>query len=302
MPAPIALFTYNRLRHIMATINALKKNELADQSDLYIFSDGAAHGSAIESVQAVRKFLVAVTGFRAVEIIEREKNLGLGNNIIDGVNWVLQKHGRIIVLEDDLISSPWFLRYMNDALEMYEREQQVISIHAYCYPVKKQLPETFFLKGADCLGWATWRRGWEHFEESGQLLLEKLEQAELTGAFDFDHAYPYTQMLRDQVLGKNSSWAVRWYASAFLKNMFTLYPGRSLIFHAGGDGSGTNTGFDQQLNVDLAKEPVFLKKQQVAQNLQAYQAFAEILKKISRPTLMYRIKRKLRRILYNVKQ
>ena len=125
---------------------------------------------------------------------------------------------KVIVLEDDLVTSPHFLQYMNDGLGIYERDDRVISIHGYSYPVHGKLPETFFLRGADCLGWATWKRGWDLFEDDGQRLLNELERRNLTRSFDFDGSYPYTQMLRDQIAGSNSSWAVRWYASAFLRD------------------------------------------------------------------------------------
>jgi hypothetical protein len=131
---------------------------------------------------------------------------------------------------------------MNDALGLYNDNQEVISIHAYLYPVKKILPETFFLRGADCWGWATWKRGWELFEPDGKKLLAELENKKLTYDFDFSGSYPYTQMLRNQIEGKNSSWAIRWYAAAYLKSKLTLYPGKSLIDNIGSDGSGTHGG------------------------------------------------------------
>ena len=161
---------------------------------------------------------------------------------MDGVSEVIKKYGIIIVLEDDIITSRYFLKYLNQGLNLYENEYDVISIHAWAYPVKKILPETYFLKGADCQGWATWKRGWELFEPDGQKLLNEIEAKNLIKEFDFSGSYPYTQMLKDQIAGKNSSWAIRWYASAFLKNKLTLYPKESLIYNTGFDGSGVNCG------------------------------------------------------------
>ncbi|MDP9231077.1 MAG: glycosyltransferase, partial [Bacteroidota bacterium] len=234
--SPIILFAYDRPTHMRLTIEALKKNKFADQSELFIFSDGPNNERAVKSVQAVRNYIKEVNGFKRIQIIERKENYGLGNNIIDGVTQVVNQYKRIIVMEDDLVSSPYLLQFMNNALEMYENEENVISIHGYLYPVTTNLPETFFLKGADCLGWGTWKRGWDLFEPEGHLLLKKLIETNQTNIFDFNNSYPFTQMLKDNVKGKNNSWAVRWYASAFLKNKYTLYPGRSLIFHRGGDG------------------------------------------------------------------
>ena len=296
MPAPIALFTYNRLPHTKATVQALGNNHLAADSDLWIFSDGSSNESNKPLVAEVRNYLRTVTGFKSVKIIERETNLGLGNNIIDGVNQIVARYGKVIVLEDDLITSPFFLQFINDGLDLYETQDEVISIHGYVLPVDISLPETFFLKGADCLGWGTWKRGWNLFEKSGEKLLQKLESSAKTGEFDFENAYPYTQMLRDQIGGKNNSWAVRWYASAFLNDRFTLYPCKSLVFHAGGDGTGTNTGFDNLLDVELGNRRIQVALKPVKQEQSAYTAYAKVLRKLHRPPLMYRLKRKVRKL------
>lgn len=295
--APIALFTYNRLAHTRATVQALLKNAEARDSVLYIFSDAAATIAQQVSVEAVRNYLKTVAGFREVHIRARITNYGLGKNIIEGVTEIINKHGKIIVLEDDLITAPNFLKFMNDGLHTYENNPKVASIHGYVYPVKQQLPETFFVRGADCLGWATWERAWDQFEEDGEELLKQLRQSQQINSFDFDNAYPYTKMLEAQVQGTVSSWAVRWYASAFLKNLFTLYPSQSLVFHAGGDGSGTNTGYDQQLDVTLRMTPVNVIEQDVQQDLVAYAAFRQALQRLGKPSLIARIRRKLKSII-----
>jgi GT2 family glycosyltransferase len=162
--APIALFVYNRPDHARQTIEALKENELSAESDLIIFADGPKNSGAQAKVNEVRKLIKNVIGFRSLTIHESPNNKGLANSIIDGATKVCEEYGRVIVLEDDLVTSPWFLKYMNDALNTYEQDERVISVHGYTYPVDEPLPETFFLRGADCWGWATWKRGWELFE------------------------------------------------------------------------------------------------------------------------------------------
>jgi GT2 family glycosyltransferase len=144
--APIALFVYNRPWHTRQTVEALKKNQLFDSSDLIILSDGAKDQASAQKVEEVRQYLRTISGFKSVKIIERDCNIGLAQSIISGVTQVINEYGRVIVMEDDLVTSPFFLRYMNDALECYENEDKVISIHGYCYPISV-LPETFFLKG-----------------------------------------------------------------------------------------------------------------------------------------------------------
>jgi Glycosyl transferase family 2 len=249
--APIALFVYNRLTHTHRTVDALLKNILASQSDLIIFSDAAKSELQAKAVREVREYIYQIDSFKSVTIVERPINLGLANSIIDGVTSVANQYGRVIVIEDDLVTSPYFLQYMNDGLNVYEKNEEVASVHGYIYPIDS-LPETFFLRGADCWGWATWKNRWSMFEQDGAKLLDELKRRNLTKRFDFNGTYTYSQMLADQVTGKNNSWAVRWHASAFLKNRYTLYPGKSLVLNIGNDGSGTHcgetSGFSSQLN------------------------------------------------------
>lgn len=264
--SPISLFVYNRLEHTKKTVEALKKNELAINSDLIIFSDAAKSESGVESIRVLRKYLKTISGFKSVKIIERLENLGLAKSIISGVTEVVSEYGKIIVLEDDLITSPYFLRYMNDALNMYENNDEVISIHGYIYPVKQDLPETFFLKGADCWGWATWKRGWDLFEQDGKKLLSEIKRRGLGREFDFNGRYPYVQMLKSQILGFNNSWAIRWYALAFLKNKLTLYPGHSLVFNSGFDNSGTHTGNTSAFYTTIHTEPIKINKIEIIED------------------------------------
>lgn len=260
MLAPIALFVYKRLDHTIKTIEALQANSLSKDSDLIIFSDGSKNESDGEKVNEVRVFLRTITGFKTIMINESPINLGLARSIITGVTAVLAKYDSIIVVEDDLVSSPFFLSYMNQGLALYKADEEVISIHGYVYPLQGKLPESFFIKGADCWGWATWRRGWELFEPDGTHLLQELEKRKLSTLFDFDGTYPYTQMLKDQIDGKNDSWAIRWYASAFLKSKLTLYPGVSMIYNIGHDNSGSHSGASSVFDVTLRDSDIKLRR------------------------------------------
>ena len=289
--APIALFVYNRPWHTQQTVTALLANPEAAKTPLYIFSDAAKTENEVQAVIKVREFLREITDFQSVTIIEREENLGLARSIIDGVTFVCDKHEQVIVLEDDLVTSPYFLKYMNDGLEKYKDEQQVISIHGYVYPIEETLPETFFLKGADCWGWATWQRGWQLFEANGQKLLDELEQRKLTYQFDFDGSYPYTKMLKNQIAGKNNSWAIRWYASAFLHNKFTLHPGRSLVENIGMDGSGAHCSKTNSFSSNLANYPIKVNNISINENVLAKQAIINYHKRIR--GLLFRLKNKM---------
>lgn len=278
--APIVVFVYNRLDHIKLTIDSLKKNPSSTESDLIIYSDAPKSSNFSHSVNEVRKYIKEIKGFKNVAIIERKRNLGLSNSIIFGVTEVLNKYGKVIVLEDDMYLSEYFLEYMNDALNLYEDEDTVVSIHAYCYPINKKLPETFFLKGADCWGWGTWSSGWEVFEKDGKKLLKELERNNLTKKFDFNNTYSYTEMLIDQIAGKNNSWAIRWYASAFLKNKLTLYPGRSLVYNIGNDNSGTHCISTEDFDTIVSKTPIILEKINIKENKVVFKEFERFFRSL----------------------
>lgn len=273
--APVALFVYNRPQHTRQTVEALLANAESAQTPLYIFSDAPKNAAANKEVTEVRSMLRNITGFKSVTIIERENNLGLANSIIAGVSHICAEHGRVIVLEDDLVTSPYFLKFMNEGLEKYQDEHQVISIHGYIYPVEQVLPETFFLKGADCWGWSTWKRGWDLFDPDGKKLLAELKRRKLTRQFDFDGSYPYIKMLKNQITGKNDSWAIRWYASAFLADKLTLYPGRSLVHNTGIDGSGTHCSDTMDFSGEFAHSPITVEDIEVEENPIARRQFVQ---------------------------
>lgn len=272
--APIILFVYNRLSHTQRVINALKENLLAGESDLYIYADAAKDAAAVDSVDRLRSYLPEITGFRNLNICFRETNLGVDDNTIQGVTEVINIHGKAIVLEDDLVTSPWFLQFMNEALDFYENQHEVASVHGYVYPVQRPLKEVFFLKGADCWGWATWKRAWDLFEHDGKKLLHELIERGLQKEFDFNNTYPYFEALKAQAAGNTKHWDIRWYASAFLAEKLTLYPGKSLVVNIGHDASGTHCGDSRDYDVELAASPLAVKARTIP-DPEAYLAFAD---------------------------
>jgi hypothetical protein len=254
MPAPIALFVYNRPEHTRQTLEALSNAELAKNSVLYIFADGKKEDDNdinAAKIDAVRQLIKEQKWCKESIIIERDQNCGLAHNIIQGVSYVIDLHESVIVLEDDMVVANGFLQYMNTALELYKHDEKVGCIHAWNYKMNtsKNTATTFFLKGADCWGWATWKRAWQYFEPNGKLLLDKI--IETQGQFEFNrkNTHEFVNMLKDQVEGKNNSWAIRWHASLFLKNMLCLHPNIPLLLNIGLDNSGTHCGdkvYEQQ--------------------------------------------------------
>lgn len=242
--APIILFVYNRPWHTGQTLAALAKNDLANDSDLIIYADASKNENHIKEIEEVHALIDNVKGFKSIQIIKQQVNLGLSHSVIKGVSETINKFGKVIVLEDDMVTSSVFLNYMNAALDKYENNEDVICIHGYNYPVKPELPSTFFLNGADCWGWATWKRGWDLFEQDGNYLLNELKKKKLIYQFNYNNTFDFERMLKNQIAGKNDSWAVRWYASALINNKLTLYPGKSLIQNIGLDNSGVHSKND----------------------------------------------------------
>ena len=274
MLSPILLFVYNRLPHTRRCIESLLKNSLAAESELFIYTDGAKDQTVASEVEEVRNYIHTLQGFKRITIIERDKNWGLARNIIDGVSTQVKKYGKVIVLEDDLVVAPYFLQFMNDALETYKDEPKVGHIQACDFTQDSSLPDTFLIKWTGSWGWGTWDRAWKHFNPNGKELLQELEQRKLTFTFDFNGKYGFTRMLRRQIEGKNNSWAIRWNASLFLKDILSLNVGRSLVQNEGFDGSGTNCGGGGLYASNLHLEPLAVHKiTPITENKEARQAF-----------------------------
>jgi glycosyltransferase involved in cell wall biosynthesis len=295
--APIVLFAYNRPKHLRLTLESLSQNDFANQSDLILFIDGPKEGASegvINDINEVKKIASEKKWCKTVTIIAAKTNKGLAVSVIDGVAEVLAKYDKLIVLEDDLVTSKYFLSYMNQALDMYEDKKEVACISGYIYPVKGKLPETFFIKGADCWGWATWKRAWNVFEKDGAALLNQIESKGLSKTFDFEDSYPYLQMLKDQIEKKNSSWAIRWYASTFINNMFCLYPGVSLVQNIGIDGSGTHSGTSNNWLVKLAIDKINVLPIKIEEDIIAKNRITNYFRRLKkRPSILKKIIKEL---------
>jgi hypothetical protein len=255
--APVALFTYKRATHTAKTLARLAANALAADTDLTIFCDGPRSEQDRPAVEEVRSLVRGAEGFRSVRVVERPANLGLARSIISGVTEMVEEYGRVIVVEDDLVTSSHFLRFMNDGLHCYAEDDRVVSLCGYRHPVgDAELPETFFLRGAFCWGWATWRRGWALFEHDPRRCIREIDRRNLIHAFDIGGSVPYTQFLMASALGKGDSWAMRWMASAIIHGKLTLYPGHSLVRNIGDDSSGTNAGTGDTYDTPIWDAPV----------------------------------------------
>lgn len=238
--APIILFVYRRLDHAMEAINALKANPEAASSKLIVFSDGGKDDASWENVKQVREYLRGIDGFAEIEIVEREINWGIEKSEIEGISSVVNQYGKVIVIEDDIVVSKHFLKYVNDALIKYESSERVGSVTGYSFISTEEcvgLPEYSFTQLTSAWGWATWKDRWNCLERQidkddiSKLLNPRTRKA-------FDHGFTYTQMLANQYMNGHITWDVLWYWTSFSHNWLTLFPTKSMVNNIGMDGSG----------------------------------------------------------------
>ena len=240
--APIVLFTYNRPRHTRQTVTALQNNEPARNSELYIFSDGPKNQEDEQNVAEVRRFIHTVSGFKKTIIVEQTENRGLADSIINGVSEVVNDRGRVIVLEDDLLTGPNFLRFMNTALDYYCDKKDVWHISGWNYPIDPTgLPDAFLWRVMNCWGWATWADRWQYYRRDPGGLIKTFTREEIF-RFNLDGTFDFWRQVERNAAGKIKSWAIFWYAAIFLNKGLCLNPTRSLVQNIGRDGSGTNCG------------------------------------------------------------
>lgn len=233
--APIALFVYNRLDHTQKTIESLEDNILAKESDLIIFSDGSRKNGDEDVVNDIRTYLKSIKGFKSVKIVERVENFGLAKNIILGVTDLLDKFGKIIVLEDDLLTSKNFLCYMNQSLVAYKDRNDIFSISGYTGELpslKKYNSSTYLSYRPSSWGWATWKNQWNNVDWDIKDYDEFIENREEKKKFNRG-GIDMTRMLKHYKEGKNKSWAIRWAYAMHIQDKFSIYPSLSKVQNIG---------------------------------------------------------------------
>jgi hypothetical protein len=294
--APIILFIYNRPLHTHNTLEALAKNEYAKQSDLFVFADGAkprATPGELQKINETRAVIGEKQWCKNVQLIAREKNMNLEDNVIEGITEIISKYGKAIILEDDLITSPYFLKYCNEALEVYADDKRVFSINGFMHNIDfNTKPDTFLCPLAtSSWGWATWADRWNKLEINPQQINNIADSSFLTNRFNFAGA-DYTHMLKNM-----NTWDIRWYYTSFINNALGLFPTHSLIKNTGFDNSGTHIG-NENLNQELYLSPIPIV-QQASINMMYYANLLNYFAHVQRPSFINRIGLRLKRILLN---
>jgi len=300
--SPIILFVYNRPKHTLQTLEALQKNTLSDQSKLYIYADGARENTNekdLSNIKKVREIIHQKKWCHSVEIIENKTNQGLAKSIIKGVSEVIERHGRAIILEDDIVTSKGFLTYMNDALNFYENQKEVMHVAGYFYPVNAKLPNTFFYENTSCWGWATWHRAWQHLNLDATDLLQKIEQKNATHHFNINGTYDFTQQLKDNINGALDTWAIYWYTSVYLRGGLCLHPHQSLVQNVGFDGTGEHCSFNTVYHVPELAQYIPIESIPLEISQSARTAMMDFYNRATNPPLYQRIYRKFVRFLVN---
>lgn len=240
--APIAIFAFNRPDHLKKLIQSLRRNREFADSHLFIFVDGPRNESESEIVQQVINVARDENTSKNVKVVVRPQNIGLAKSLLSGIEEVLSEHEELIVLEDDLVVGEHFLKFCNEGLQTYQDDKNVASIQGFTFDINSIPEDTYFLRGADCWGWATWKDRWKEVNRDGHQLLNEIREQNLTRSFDLEGAYPYTQLLERQSRGVVDSWAILWHASMYLQKRLSLYPRETLVENLGLDGSGTHSG------------------------------------------------------------
>ncbi len=260
--APILLFAHSRPIHTQKVLEALEKNELAEKSILYIFLDKS------ENNQDIKQIIFQNWRFKEVIIIEREKNMGLAQNIIVGVTEIIKRHKKAIMVEDDLITSPYFLTYMNNALDFYADNSKIMHISGYNFPFKINIKnDTFFYNVPSSWGWATWERAWNYFEYDLEKRWNNLSKKQKFH-FDIEGSNVYASQIEMNLNNQRETWAVRWYLSIFLVDGFVLYPKISLVQNIGFDNTGESKIEVNQYFIATLAQKIEIKSIPLQQNLQ----------------------------------
>jgi hypothetical protein len=239
--APIAIFCYKRPMHLKNTLQTLKQCEGFAESPIYVFGDGPVGSIDINSVHQTRYVARETLGSNA-QYHFREKNMGLANSIVHGVNYLLEIYDRVIVVEDDLLLHKYFIRFMNEALQKYSMDETAYQVSGYIFPTQKLLhyKNAVILPLTTSWGWATWRRAWIQFDPDASGWDKLANDSNLRNDFNLGGVFDYASMLERQMMGKSDSWAIRWYWTVFKNKGLIIYPPVSLVNNSGFDGSGTH--------------------------------------------------------------
>jgi hypothetical protein len=292
--APIILLVYNRPEHARKTLESLMANDKANESKLFIYADGPKPNSTpeqLEKIQETRSVIKEKQWCKEVYIIELEENLGVDEATIKHVTDVVNKYGKVIVLEDDIVTSKGFLNFMNEALTLYENKENVYGISGYMFPINEKKSDILLIEGSNNpWGWATWRRAWANFNPDYKALIEQIGVSkDSIYAFNYEDTYDYYKMLSNST-DNNKPWDIRWYASVFLKKGLSVWAGQSLVQNIGHDATGEHCGVNDKYWIKNLAETIEVVEVEVKSNKRARNAIKKFNRSLNKVAFTTRLK------------
>jgi hypothetical protein len=285
MNAPVALFVHARPEHTRRTLAALAANPMAATTRVTVFADGPRNDVEASLVSATRRQVQSASGFLDVELVVRDVNLGLAANISDGVTRVCGEHGRVIVLEDDILAGPQFLTFMNLALDRYQHEPRVWHINAWNYPMDvRGLPSVFLWRLMHCWGWATWEDRWRHFSKDPADLIEHWGVADVH-RFNLDGAQDFWAQVIANHRGTMNTWAVFWYATLFQRGGLCVSPAQALTSNTGLDGSGAHCSASKTFQGPVASTSLWDWPSDTVESAEAIACARDFMSRVEGSTL-----------------
>ncbi len=277
--APIAFFAFNRPEHTRRVLESFSLNKESSETELHAFIDGPRNEEDIQKIEEVKKIFKERKWCKALEIHAESKNRGMAPQIISGLTKLCNEKGRVIMLEDDTLVSPYFLDFLNMGLNKYENEEKVMSVCGYLYPIERCSFESAFMVGGGYWGWGTWQRAWQYFDPDGNDLLARIEKQKLICKLNVQNSDNKYRMLKRQAKGEISSFAIRWHAVTILRNGLNLFPGRSLVQNIGFDGTGIHTYKSKKYDVELLMRPVKEYPEKIEESQELLNAVAKCFRR-----------------------
>lgn len=291
----IVILAFNRPEHVKRLMATLERNPEFFDLPVLAFVDGPRDDNDSHLVGEVAEILRQARA--EGQVTQRSSNLGVAASVTSAVTAALSVHDRVIVLEDDLEVSPHFLKYMIDGLDFYEQDPRVASIHGYTIRTRDVPTPTYFLRGSDCWGWATWRRSWANYRhDAGQMAVELRERG-LEKGFTFSGRSNHLELLRMADHGEVDSWAIRWHAATYLAGGLTLYPSKTLVRNGGMDGSGRHSGNTDIYDSDFSRRPVRVGEGPVKECAEAFGEYKKFYSRRARSKMLLKARARLDRTI-----
>lgn len=250
------VLAYNRPYHLERCLVTLLDARKVNRLTIFVGIDGPKNREdqmLTRKSCSVARVLLPGNG----TIFRMNENIGCAGHMKLRVDAILKKFEAVIVLEDDLLVAPDFIDWMLAGLARYRFEARVFSLSGYSMPGIVAPRGGYFQRGAECQGWATWKRAWSAYRDSAKDLCDEIAGRGLVRDFNSDGAYDYFGLLQKVANGKSRTWAVNWHASVFCANGLSWFPPVSLVENIGLDGSGAHTrAGDAWLRTPLPRQKV----------------------------------------------